>query len=295
MFYSLAELVQQAQTRSLPLWEIILEGEMKLSDEPRPVIWQRMSQRLQVMRHSASQGLETPLHSISGLTRGSAHRFWSWLENGAQPLSGPLLSRAMARALSISETNACMGCIVATPTAGAAGILPAVLLTLQEQRGFSDEQLIQALFTAGGVGVVIVHRAHVSGAAGGCQAETGSAAAMTAAATVELLGGSPAQASHAAAIALKNKLGQVCEPIAGLVAAPCTQSNAAAVAQALVAADLAMAGVESLIPADEVIDAMRHIGNHMDERLRETAEGGLAATPSAQQLAQQIWSKRNEF
>ncbi|MCA1954087.1 MAG: L-serine ammonia-lyase, iron-sulfur-dependent, subunit alpha [Anaerolinea sp.] len=295
MFHSLAELVQQAQARALPLWEIILEGEIKLSDEPRSVIWNRMRQRLEVMRRSTGQGLEAPLHSLSGLTRGSAHRFWNWLESGAQPLSGPLLSRAIARALSVSETNACMGCIVATPTAGASGILPALLFTLQEQRGFSDEQLIQALFTAGGVGVVILHRAHVSGAAGGCQAETGSAAAMTAAAIVELMGGSPAQASHAAAIALKNMLGLVCDPIGGLVEAPCTKRNAAGVAQALVAADLALAGVESLIPADEVIDAMRRIGNHMDESLRETAEGGLAATPTAQQLTQQIWSKSHEF
>lgn len=295
MFYSLAELVQEAQNRSLPIGEIVLEGEIRLSGEARSAIQERMRQRLEVMRRSTSLGLKSPLHSISGLTQGSAHRFWNWLENGAQPLSGPLLSRAVALALSVSETNACMGCIVATPTAGAAGCLPAALFALQEQRGFSDDQLIQALFSAGGVGIVILNRAHVSGAAGGCQAETGSAAAMTAAAIVELLGGSPIQASHAAAIALKNMLGLVCDPIGGLVESPCTKRNAAAVAQAIVAADLALAGIESLIPADEVIDAMRRVGSHMDERLRETAEGGLAATPTGQQLSQHIWSKNNEL
>ncbi len=199
------------------------------------------------------------------------------------------MARAMARAMSVNEVNAGMGCIVATPTAGSAGILPGVLLTLQEAHGLSDEQLVEALFTAGGLGGVIVRRAHVSGAAGGCQAETGSAAAMAAAAAVELLGGSPRQSAQAVAITLANMLGLVCDPVAGLVEIPCVRRNAAGVAQCFVAIDLALAGIASAIPADEVIDAMAGIGRQMDERLRETAQGGLAATPTGRRLAKEVW------
>ena len=162
-------------------------------------------------------------------------------------------------------------------------------MTLQALRGFSDDHLVAALFTASGVGAVIVHRAHVSGAAGGCQAETGSAAAMAAAAAVELLGGAPHQSAHAVAITLKNMLGLVCDPVAGLVEVPCVKRNAAGTAQCFVAVDLALAGVESIIPPDEVIDAMAEIGRNMNERYRETAQGGLAATPTGKRLAKLVW------
>lgn len=193
--------------------------------------------------------------------------------------------------MAVNDINTEMGCIVATPTAGPAGILPAVLVTLQEERDFGDDQLVNALFTAGGIGAVIVSRAHVSGAEGGCQAETGSAAAMTAGAAAELLGGTPNQAAQAVAIALKNMLGLVCDPVAGLVEVPCVKRNAAGVAQCFVAVYLALAGVESVIPPDEVIDAMESLGRKMDVRFKETAQGGLAATPTGKRLAKLVWAE----
>jgi len=293
MFHAISELVQAAETAQKPLAQIVLEAEMAQSGRSALQIRRQMHRRLAVMRASATQGIQHPIRSLSGMTDGNAHRFAGWLKlPQTQALTGSVLSRAVARALSIGEVNAGMGCIVATPTAGSAGILPAVLLTLQETHQFDDEQLVDALFTAGGVGAVIVHRAHVSGAAGGCQAETGSAAAMAAAAAVELLGGTPQQSAHALAITLTNMLGLVCDPIAGLVEFPCIQRNAAGVAQCFLAVDLALAGIECIIPADEVIDAMEHVGQRMDERFRETAQGGLAATPTGRELAQSIWKQK---
>ncbi len=288
MFDSLAEMVSRCESEGLSLAQLVIQAEAEQCRLPVEDIRARMSRRLEVMRRSAGQGLAEPVISLSGISGGNAHKFWHWLDDH-QPLTGPLLSRAVARAMSVNEVNAGMGCIVATPTAGSAGTLPAVLLTLQEAFGFSDEQVVDALFVASGVGVVIVRRAHVSGAAGGCQAETGSAAAMAAAAAVFLRGGSPRQSAQAVAITLKNMLGLVCDPVAGLVEIPCVKRNAAAVAQCFVAADLALAGVESAIPPDEVIDAMANIGRRMDIRFKETAEGGLAATPTGRRLARLVW------
>ncbi|MCX7851203.1 MAG: L-serine ammonia-lyase, iron-sulfur-dependent, subunit alpha [Caldilineales bacterium] len=289
MFDSLAEMVAQAENRGLPLHEIVLQAEMAHSGKPRAQLRSRMKERLDVMRRAADEGVSRPVMSLSGISGGNAYRFWQWLADH-EPLTGPILSRAVARAMAVNEVNAGMGCIVATPTAGSAGILPAVLLTLQEARGFDDEALVDALFTAAGIGVVIIRRASVSGAAGGCQAETGSAAAMAAAAATELLGGTPRQAAQAVAITLKNMLGLVCDPVAGLVEVPCVKRNAAGAAQCFIAVDLALAGVESVIPPDEVIDAMASIGRHMDERFKETALGGLAATPTGRRLAQIVLS-----
>lgn len=290
MFSSLAEMVAAAEQEDKPLHEVVIAAELKQGRRTRAEIWERMHQRLQVMRRSAELGISAPMRSLSGISGGNAYKFWQWLEAGNQPISGPILSRAVAHAMAVNEVNAGMGCIVATPTAGSAGILPGVLLTLQALRGFSDDHLVAALFTASGVGAVIVHRAHVSGAAGGCQAETGSAAAMAAAAAVELLGGAPHQSAHAVAITLKNMLGLVCDPVAGLVEVPCVKRNAAGTAQCFVAVDLALAGVESIIPPDEVIDAMAEIGRNMNERYRETAQGGLAATPTGKRLAKLVWN-----
>lgn len=291
MFDSMAEMVERAEAGGQPLHEIVLQAETAQSGDTREAIWARMGRRLEVMRRSTEQGLAQPVISLSGISGGSAYRFWQWLGDH-QPLTGPILSRALARAMAVNEVNAGMGCIVATPTAGSAGILPGVLLTLQESHGFTDDQLVSALFTASGIGAVIVRRAHVSGAAGGCQAETGSAAAMAAGAAVELLGGSPRQSAQAVAITLKNMLGLVCDPVAGLVEVPCVKRNAAGAAQCFIAVDLALAGVESVIPPDEVIDAMASIGRRMDERFRETAQGGLAATPTGKRLAQLVWAEK---
>lgn len=294
MFASLADMVAAAEEQGQPLSEVVLAAELKHSRKPRGEVWERMRERLLVMRRSAMLGVAEPVRSLSGISGGSAYQLWQWLQAGHEPLTGPILSRAIARAMAVNEVNAGMGCIVATPTAGSAGILPGVLLTLQEARGFTDDELVAALFTASGIGAVIVHRAFVSGAAGGCQAETGSAAAMAAGAVVELLGGTPQQSAHAVAITLKNMLGLVCDPVAGLVEAPCVKRNAAGAAQCFIAIDLAMAGVQSIIPPDEVIDAMAEIGRDMNERYRETAKGGLAATPTGKRLARMVWHEKQD-
>jgi L-serine dehydratase len=292
MFSSIAEMVSLAETTGQPLSEVVIRAEAEQSRVEPQDLRRRMQRQLEVMRRSADQGVTEPIMSLSGISGGNAHRFWNWLHEH-EPLTGPVLSRTVARAMAVNEVNAGMGCIVATPTAGSAGILPATLLTLQERFGFSDDQLVDALFTASGIGAVIVVRAHVSGAAGGCQAETGSAAAMAAGAAVELLGGTPRQSAQAVAITLKNMLGLVCDPVAGLVEVPCVKRNAAGAAQCLVAVDLALAGVESVIPPDEVIDAMASIGRRMDARFKETAQGGLAATPTGRRLAELVWAKKS--
>lgn len=291
MFTSLQSLLELAEKQQLPIHEIVIQSEVASSGRPREALMADMTRRLETMRASVEKGLAGPVHTLSGLSKGNAHKYFTSINQSLDALTGPWLSRAIARAMAVGEVNAGMGCIVATPTAGAAGVLPAVLLSLQEARGFKDEQLVDALFTAGGIGIVIVNRANISGAAGGCQAETGSASAMAAGAAVELLGGTPRQSAHAVALALSNQLGLVCDPVAGLVEVPCILRNAGAVAQCFTAVDLALAGVESLIPADEVIDAMERIGGRMDERFRETAQGGLAATPTGRALAQAFWQQ----
>lgn len=288
MFESLQELVNESESTGQSLAEIVIVAEMENSGLGREEVRVKMSKRLQVMQQSAQQGLDKPIHSLSGISGGSAHKFWNWLD-GNKPVTGSVMSRAVARAMAVNEVNAGMGCIVATPTAGSAGILPATLISLQEEYRFTDDEIIDALFVASGIGMVVVNRANVSGAMGGCQAETGSAAAMAAGASVALLGGSPRQSIHAAGMTLKNMLGLVCDPVAGLVEVPCVKRNAAGVAQCFVAIDLAMAGVESVIPPDEVIDAMAQIGRVMHKDLKETGLGGLAATPTGRRLAKLVW------
>lgn len=291
MFGSLQEIIEEAERTQKSLAELVIDAEKFTSGLSVEDIRARMLKRLQIMKHSAQQGLDQPIKSISGISGGGAYKFWNWLD-GNKPVTGSVMSRAVARAMAVNEVNAGMGCIVATPTAGSAGILPATLITLQEEYGFSDDEIIDALFVASGIGMVIVNRANVSGAMGGCQAETGSAAAMAAGANVALLGGNPHQSMQAVGITLKNMLGLVCDPVAGLVEVPCVKRNAAGVAQCFVAIDLALAGVESVIPPDEVIDAMANIGKVMDKNLKETGLGGLAATPTGRKLAAMVWSEK---
>ncbi|MCP4142302.1 MAG: L-serine ammonia-lyase, iron-sulfur-dependent, subunit alpha [Chloroflexi bacterium] len=291
MFASLQELVKESEKTDKSLASMVIETEMVTSGKAEVDIRLQMQKRLEIMKESAQKALDKPVRSISGISGGSAHKLWHWLDKN-EAITGSVMSRALARALSVNEVNAGMGCIVATPTAGSAGILPATLITLQESHHFSDDEIVDALFVASGIGMVIVNRANVSGAMGGCQAETGSAAAMAAGASVALLGGSPRQSMQAVGITLKNMLGLVCDPVAGLVEVPCVKRNAAGVAQAFVAIDLALAGIESIIPPDEVIDAMAHIGKVMDKNLKETGLGGLAATPTGKKLAENIWNER---
>ena len=240
----------------------------------------RMAEALQVMRESVEKGLDPELHSVSRLTGGNAYKLMTAMQTGITA-GGNLLGRICARALAVAECNAAMGRIVAAPTAGACGILPAALLTLQEEYDLSDEKLIDALYVAGAFGLIIANRASISGAQGGCQAECGTAAAMTAAAVVFLRGGTPQQSADACSFALMNLMGLVCDPVRGLVEVPCVFRNVGAVSVALSAADMALASIACPLPCDEVIDAMRQVGDSMPAALRETGEGGCAACPSA--------------
>lgn len=248
-------------------------------DAGAETIYEKMHYALQVMREAAEEGFDPDRRSMSGLTGGQAYKYREALQNG-KTASRSMLGRAGARALAIAECNAAMGRIVAAPTAGACGILPAMLLTLQEEYDLSDDMLCDGLIVAGVVGDVIAARSSVSGAQGGCQAECGSAAAMAAAAAVYLRGGTVQQMFDAVGFALMNVMGLVCDPVQGLVEVPCVFRNVSGVAGALVAADMALSAIPCPIPPDEVIDAMKQVGDALPASLRETGEGGCAACPS---------------
>lgn len=249
-----------------------------------------MRKNLEVMKESAEYGLKNKTRSVSGMLGGDAFKLNRYLEKG-RTLNDGFILKAMARALSCSEVNAAMGKIVAAPTAGSCGILPAVIITAAEKLGKTDLQMVEALFTASGIGILIAKNATLSGAEGGCQAECGAAAAMGAAAIVEMMNGTPEMALDAAAITIKNVLGLVCDPIAGLVEVPCAMRNVSGAVNALTSADLVMSGVKSLIPFDDVVSAMYKVGRQLPCELRETALGGLAATPTGIKLKQKILGK----
>ena len=287
---SLAELVALAEARGGTVSELVLEQQAEQLEESQEQLYERMREQYKVMEASAAQGLKEGVRSASGLTGGDAHRVRQRLEEG-RSLCGPVFAGALARAMAVAEWNAAMGRIVAAPTAGACGILPGTLLSLRQALGLGEREVVMALFTAGAVGLVLSGHFQLAGAKGGCQAECGAASAMAAAAAVELAGGAPFMVGNAVAIALKSSLGLVCDPVAGLVEAPCIKRNAAGTATALMAAELALAGVASLIPADEVMQAMKRVGDAMPPALRETAEGGLAATPTAKRLYERVFGK----
>lgn len=285
---SVAELVNEAEKRGLKLSELVLKSQAAIAEKTEAEMFATMARSLEVMKESVQDGMSKDKRSASGLTGGDAFKMNEALMGG-RTIAGPFFGKAMVKAIAVAQTNACMGRIVASPTAGSCGILPAALLTLQEEKNIPDKDLVMALFTASAIGIVIATNASVAGAAGGCQAECGAASAMAAAAMVELCGGTPRQAEHACAIALKNILGLVCDPVAGLVEIPCIKRNAGGVGNALVAAELALAGVESHIPADEVIIAMKKVGDMMSPTLKETAEGGLAVTPTGKKLCEKVF------
>lgn len=287
-YLSVEGLVQEAILRSCRISDLVLEQQSQQLEQPQQQVYHTMEESLGVMRQSVVDGIYPDLRSASGLTGGAAFKMKCAVDE-RKNICGHLFGMAMVRALAVSEWNACMGRIVAAPTAGSCGILPAAVLTMQEEHDLPDDTAVRALFTASAVGMVIAQNASISGAEGGCQAECGSASAMAAAALVEMAGGTPRQVSHATAIALKNILGLVCDPVAGLVEIPCIKRNAMGTANAFTAAELALAGIESAIPADEVIAAMKRIGDLMPVSLKETAEGGLAGTPSARKLQRQIF------
>lgn len=285
---SISELCRRAEEKNRKISELVLQDQAALMEKDEEELKRTMRSMLEVMRESTKEGLDPDKRSVSGLSGGDAYKLEKALKEG-RTLCGPVLGKALVKALSTSETNACMGKIVAAPTAGSCGILPAVLMTIAEERKLEDEELIMALFTASAIGMVIANKASISGAEGGCQAECGSAGAMAAAALVELCGGTPAMVEHACAISLKSVLGLVCDPVAGLVEIPCIKRNAMGTANAFVSAEMALAGIESKIPVDEVILAMKSVGACMIPALKETADGGLAATPTAKKYMKQVF------
>lgn len=289
-YFSLKDLLNTASEKGCTLSSLVLTQQAEQLELPEEEVYERMRKSYQVMAECIEPGCSPDLRSTSGLTGGDAYKMRKATKEGKN-LTGSLMGSALYRALAVSELNASMGRIVAAPTAGSCGIVPAAVLTMQEERNLSDRQCVMSLFTASAVGMVIANNASLAGAQGGCQAECGSAAAMAAAAIVELAGGTPQMIDSAVSTALKNILGLVCDPIAGLVEIPCIKRNASGVAGAFVAAELALAGIKSAIPADEVILTMKKVGDAMPSSLKETAEGGLAATPTGKRLREQVFGE----
>lgn len=287
MFRNVAELVELAESKQMKISEVMIQQEMEQTGKTREEIFQLMDQNLSVMEQAIEKGLKG-VKSHSGLTGGDAVLIQKYIQKG-QFLSGDTILDAVSKAVATNEVNAAMGTICATPTAGSAGVVPGTLFAVKEKLNPTREEMVEFLFTAGAFGFVIANNASISGAAGGCQAEVGSASGMAAAAMVQMAGGTPSQSAEAMAITLKNMLGLVCDPVAGLVEVPCVKRNAMGAANAMVAADLALAGVRSRIPCDEVIEAMFKIGQTMPVALRETAQGGLAATPTGRELEAKIF------
>ena len=290
-YNSLEEIVRECQEKDLPFDEVILLDDMNERNVSREESIETMHGMWEAMK-GAERNYDGSLQSRSGLVGGAGKTMRAYVESG-NTLCGPFVGKVMASALAMGESNACMKRIVAAPTAGASGVLPAVLVMCSEKHGFTDRDLVNGLFTAGAVGVIIARNASISGAEGGCQAEIGSASAMAAAALAELCGASPAASLSADAMAVKNILGLVCDPVAGLVECPCIKRNAMGAANAVLAADMALAGISSIIPFDEVVGAMRSVGRLMNVDLRETARGGLAATATALEITKNI-SMENE-
>ncbi len=286
MFKNVAELVEQAESRGLKIYEIMLEQEAEVNEREPEALVVDMAERYQVMKKAVQEGLEGRV-SHSGLSGGQARHLNEYIQTG-RFITDETFMKAVTYAVATNEVNAAMGIICATPTAGSAGVLPAVMMAVQEKYQFPDELIVRHLFTAGAIGYVIANNAMISGAAGGCQAEVGSATAMAAAAATEILGGSPSQAAHAAAIALKSLLGLTCDPLAGLVEVPCVKRNAAGASIAIMATEMALAGLESYVPCDEVIQAMYKIGLSIHVSLRETSQGGLAATATGKRWRQAL-------
>jgi L-serine dehydratase len=287
VFRNVAELVELAESKNIKISEVMILQEVEVTGRKREEVFALMEKNLEVMEQAVQKGL-AGVKSVSGLTGGDAVLLQKYIEKG-NFLSGETILDAVAKAVATNEVNAAMGTICATPTAGSAGVVPGTLFAVKEKLKPTREEMVRFLFTAGAFGYVVANNASISGAAGGCQAEVGSAAGMAAAAIVEMAGGSPSQCAEAMAITLKNMLGLVCDPVAGLVEVPCVKRNAMGAANAMVAADMALAGIKSRIPCDEVIEAMFKIGQSMPVALKETAQGGLAATPTGRELEAKIF------
>ena len=280
MFDSLQQIIDRSRRTGKLFWEVVLSEDMQYRQVSRE---QSLAKMLTVWKamEDAAHNYTGQRRSVSGLVGGDGRKMRQYNLKGKN-LAGGYVGEVIVEALSMAESNACMCRIVAAPTAGACGVLPAVLMPLWQREELSQQQILEALYVASGIGAVVAHRASIAGASGGCQAEIGTASAMAAGALVALRGGSAEQIGHAVAITLKNLMGLICDPVAGLVEVPCVKRNVIGAMNAVSAADMALAGIESRIPVDEVIDAMGDVGRRLPVEFRETALGGLAATPTGQ-------------
>lgn len=285
---SMQEIFDKIQAGRKPFWQVVRDTDVEERQVTAEASFEKMHATWRAMVESVDT-YRADRRSVSGLVGGDAQRMWDYAAQ-QETLCGPYLQEVIATALCVAESNACMHRIVAAPRAGACGVLPAVLVPLYRRGAVDEEAIVRALYVAAGIGAVVGYRASISGASGGCQAEVGTAAAMAAGALVDLRGGGPEQIGHAVAMALKNLMGLVCDPVAGLVEVPCVKRNVIGAVNAVSAADMALAGIESRVPVDQVIDCMGDVGRRLPVELRETALGGLAATP----FGQSVKAKREE-
>lgn len=283
-----AELLELCRSKDMPIYEVMTARECEMKEIEATQVRDSMQEAYFVMKDAIESGMDPDIKSVGGLIGGGAYKLNTYA-NAQDSLAGKAMSDAIAAAMAVSEVNASMGRIVAAPTAGSCGILPGALVKIGLDRGASQEVIVNGLMTASAVGMIIARNATVSGAEGGCQAETGTAAAMAAAGLVEMFGGTPEFALSAAAFTIKNILGLVCDPIAGLVECPCEKRNAIGTANAIISADMALAGISTIVPFDEVVEAMRSVGRIMSPTLKETSMGGLADAPTARKLEKGIF------
>lgn len=287
-FKSAEELAYICEKNDVTISAAAMQREIQISGLTKEEIRKNMNNSLQIMKKAIKDSKELDLKSMGGLIGGESKKLEKRIKN-KESLCGEIMAKAISAAMGTMEINACMGLIVAAPTAGSCGILPGALITIAQHFEKDEEEILDALFTAGAIGLIVTRNATVAGAEGGCQAETGTASAMAAAAITELMGGTFNQALDSAAICLKNILGLVCDPIAGLVEAPCQKRNAIGVANAIISSELVLAGIESIIPFDQMVQTMYNVGRRLPMELRETALGGIAATPKGKILSKQIF------
>lgn len=288
---SIHKLIKEAEKKNKKISEVVLEDQAKAMEKAETELYKKMEESFKVMLSSVKEGLKKDQTSTSGLTGGEGYLMNHYASAAGKSLCGDFMAKAMARALAVAGCNASMGKIVAAPTAGSCGILPGCLVSLYEDKHYDKKDIVMSMFTAGAIGMVIAERSSIAGAQGGCQAECGSAAAMAAAALVELKGGSPRQCADACAMAISGQMGLVCDPVAGLVEIPCIKRNVSGLMIAFSSADMALAGITAKIPADECLDAMREVGDTLPSTLKETAKGGLAVTPTGKKLRDQVFGK----
>lgn len=287
MYRSGKDIIKFCSDKNIPIWKLALESEVEDTSSSESEVIKKMREVLKVMKKSSTSAVKNNRKTLGGIIGGESLKIKKRLES-KDTLCGPLINKAMMKAFSTSQHNASMGKICAAPTAGSSGIIPAAVLTVMEEYDLKEEDALKGLLTSSAVGKVITVNATVSGAEGGCQAECGAAAAMASAAVVEMLGGTPVMALNAASISLKNIMGLICDPIAGLVESPCSKRNASGVVNALISAEMALSGIESVIPFDEVVEAMYRVGKDMHSDYKETAKGGIAGTPTGIKIKENI-------